>query len=399
MRWTSWLRRARQRRLCVVGLDLGPDACRLVVLSGTAVQAERVCCAERLQLPEGWLVNGEVMQPEPLGQWLRTYLEQGGYQPELAYLGLDSACVSQHCVTLAAGLSPADVTFQLQAEVQLMWPESAAEVCMDYTVETDVSTAHPQPYWVQVAPRRRVEVLQALAQHAGLPLAVVESRQDAAQRTERSKALTGLSQTSVALALQCENAFGLALRAWHDEGFNFLPHREDAEHALRRAWLLRAATCAVGGVVLAAGFVALIDLAVKAQQAPIADVAASARAFADAQTAHAKAKARQDRHAEQSRWLKAKQNLQSQSLQWSRVLSQAAQGVWVVSVKQQGTHWTVQGEALSAKHAQQLVQQLKALDIWAQAPELPQLQAMPAVSTTGWPVWQFRIEADLKVGA
>jgi hypothetical protein len=90
--------------------------------------------------------------------------------------------------------------------------------------------------------------------------------------------------------------------------------------------------------------------------------------------------------------------LQSQSLQWSRVLSQSAQGVWVASVKQQGTRWTVQGEALSSRHAQQLVKQLKALDIWAQAPELPQLQVMPAVSTTGLPVWQFRIEADLKVG-
>jgi len=72
--------------------------------------------------------------------------------------------------------------------------------------------------------------------------------------------------------------------------------------------------------------------------------------------------------------------------------------VWVASVKQQGTRWTVQGEALSATHAQQLVAQLTALDIWAQAPALPQLQITSAVSTTGLPVWQFRIEADLKVG-
>jgi hypothetical protein len=70
----------------------------------------------------------------------------------------------------------------------------------------------------------------------------------------------------------------------------------------------------------------------------------------------------------------------------------------VAHVSQQGTRWTVQGEALSSKHAQHLVQQLKALDIWAQAPELPHLQVLPAVSTTGLPVWQFRIEADLKVG-
>jgi hypothetical protein len=45
-----------------------------------------------------------------------------------------------------------------------------------------------------------------------------------------------------------------------------------------------------------------------------------------------------------------------------------------------------------------LVQQLKVLDIWAQAPELPQLQVTPVVPSTGLPVWQFRIEADLKEG-
>jgi hypothetical protein len=58
----------------------------------------------------------------------------------------------------------------------------------------------------------------------------------------------------------------------------------------------------------------------------------------------------------------------------------------------------LQGEALSSEHAKQLIQQLKTLDIWSQAPELLELQVTPAVSTTGLPVWQFRIEADLKVG-
>ena len=128
------------------------------------------------------------------------------------------------------------------------------------------------------------------------------------------------------------------------------------------------------------------------------DRAVSERAFDEAQQAYARAKALEKRRADQSHWLRVRQDLQSQSLQWSRVLSQGAQGVWVASVKQDGTRWTVQGEALSSMHAQRLVQQLKALDIWAQAPELPQLQVMPTASTTGLPVWQFRIEADLKVG-
>jgi Tfp pilus assembly protein PilN len=90
--------------------------------------------------------------------------------------------------------------------------------------------------------------------------------------------------------------------------------------------------------------------------------------------------------------------VQSQTLRWSQVLSHATQGVWVASVQQQGARWTVQGEALSSDHVQRLLAQLKALDIWAQAPELPHLQVVPANARSGLSVWQFRIEADLKVG-
>ena len=333
-----------------------------------------------------------------LGQWLRAYLQAGDYQPELAYLSVDSACVSNHLVTLAAGLSPDDVAFQLQVEVQSVLPAYAADVCMDYTLDTAQPTAAERRYLVQAVSRLRVEALQRVAQHAGLNLAGIEPRQDAARRTQVNDVFAALPQASAALALQSDEAFGLALRAWRDEGVNFLPHREATQHALRRAWLLGVAVCAMGGAFLAAGFAMVMASAADRTQPRPHEVVASARAFEEAQKIHAQTKTQQDRYAEQARWLKARQDLQSQSLQWSRVLSQATQGVWVASVKQQGTRWTVQGEALSSSHAQQLVKQLKALDIWMQAPELPQLQVMPAVSTTGLPVWQFRIEADLKVG-
>jgi hypothetical protein len=152
------------------------------------------------------------------------------------------------------------------------------------------------------------------------------------------------------------------------------------------------------GALSATGLALVMTSAAETKRHHLGDVVASARAYDDAQKTHAQAKAEDERRAEQARWFKVRQDLQSQSLRWSRVLSHAARGVWVSSVNQQGTRWTVQGEALSSNHAQQLVQQLKTLDIWAQAPELPQLQLTPAVSTTGLPVWQFRIEADLKVG-
>ena len=398
MRWTSWLPKPRPRRLCAVGLDIGPDSTSLVVLSGSLSQPDSVCCAERLELPAGLVDHGEVLQSVLLGHWLRAYLESGDYQPHAAYLGLDSACVSNHLVTIAAGLSPEDVVFQLQVEVQSLLPNYASEVCIDYSLDKAPAQEGEQRYVVQAAPRLRVEVLQRVAHFAGLKAVVVESRCDAAHRTEVSDALSTLPQASAALALQCDEAFGLALRAWQNDGVNLLPHSDEAHHLLRRAWLLGVAVCAMGGAFLAAGFAMVMASAADSRQPLVADVEASMRALDDAQKAHAQAKTVQERTTEQARWLKARQDLQSQSLQWSRVLSHAAQGVWVASVKQQGTRWTVQGEALSSNHAQQLVKQLKALDIWAQAPELPQLQLMPSVSTTGLPVWQFRIEADLKVG-
>jgi hypothetical protein len=138
--------------------------------------------------------------------------------------------------------------------------------------------------------------------------------------------------------------------------------------------------------------------AAQSQQPDASQVTAAAQAFDEAQKAHAQLKTLHARRTEQTRWLQERQDLQSQSLRWSRVLSQSADGVWIAGVKQQNAHWVVQGEALSAQHAQQLVAQLKALDIWRHVPELPLLQVMPAVSATGLPVWQFRIEADLKVG-
>jgi Tfp pilus assembly PilM family ATPase len=255
----------------------------LVVLSGSPSQPDSVCCAEILDLPDGCVVNGKVLQSLALGQWLRTYLDASDYQPTLAFIGLDSACVSNHIVMLAAGLAPDDVAFQLQAEVQSLLSEYAGEVCIDYAVDTEPAPAGEQGYLVQAAPRPQVEALQRVAQAAGLKAQVIEPRHDAARRTEQSHAFAALPQASVALALQCSEAFGLALRAWHEEGTNFLPYREDAQHVLRRAWLLGVAVCAMGGAFLAAGFAFAMASAAETKHHHLDDAVASARAHDDAQ--------------------------------------------------------------------------------------------------------------------
>lgn len=399
MRWTSWRPSVQPQGLRVVGLDMGPEGCSLVVLGGSVAAPDRVCCAERLALSAAWVEHGEVLDPVALGQWLRAYLEGGDHPPQLAYVGLDEACVSHHSVTVAAGLSPDDVAFQLLAEVQAVLPVYAADVWIDYTLDSEPAPEGEQRYMVHAAPRSRVQALRRVVEVAGLKAVAVEPRDAAARRAGLYVAWRALPQAHTTLALACDEALGLALRAWHETGINFLPYREDAQHVLRRAWSWGVALCAMGGAFLAAGFAMAFVFAAKHQQPHSHEVVAATRAFDEAHKAHAPIQAQQDRWVEQTRWLNAGQGVPSQTWRWSQVLSHSTQGVWVASVKQQGTRWTVQGEALSSEHVQQLVAQLKGLDIWAQAPELPHLQVSPATSRTGVPVWQFRMQADLKAGS
>ena len=395
MRWMPWFRRSQPRYRCVVGLEVGDDACRCVVLTGTAAQPDAASCAVSLNLPKGWVAHGEILQAVAFGQWLRTHLDAGGYQPEGAYIGLEDACLSNHLITLATSLSEDDVAFQLQVEVQSLLPDSAAEVCIDYSLDTGPVETGELRYRVQAAPLARVEAWLQAAHAAGLTVLAMEPCTDAAYRAQ---SCTSLFVASAGADLARDAALGLALRAWHEAGVNFLPHRGIKQQVLRRAWWLGMVVCAIGGAILATGFAMAISSAAQPQHPRRADLGGSARAYDEAQKDHAHAKRVQQRNADQARWLQIRRDVQSQSLQWGRVLSQAPQGVWVSRVKQQGERWTVQGEALSSNHAAQLMRQLQALDIWTQTPELSQMQVMPAGSTTGMPIWQFRIEADLKGG-
>jgi Type IV pilus assembly protein PilM len=394
MPWRSRLWRAQPLQLSVVGLDLSPPACCLVVLSGSHTQAQRVYCEENLRVPAGWVAQGNVLQPEALGEWLGACVKAAGHAATAVYMGLDDACVSTHRITLAAGLSPEDVAFQLHAEVAAMQPQDA-EVCIDYCSDPAHAPEGEQGYLVQVAPRARVDALQRVAKAAGWRAGSVEPRVQALPRAQLGQALMNVSPSGVTDTGQCDAALGLALCAWHGHGVNFLPYRDEAQQVLRRACFVRCARFACGGVMAAACLALTLSWLAQRQTQQLGDMAALTHAAAQAQKEHAHAQAMQQRHAAQTQWLKTRQTVQAQTLQWSDVLSHAAHGVWVAHVTQQGAHWSVQGEALSSAHVQQLVQQLKSLDIWAQAPALPQLQRLPAGASAGLPVWQFRIDADL----
>ena len=75
----SWLRKHTARRRCVAGLDVSADGVRLVILAGDAQSPDTVCCAEKLAIPHGWVVDGVVQSPQALVNWLHDFLKNNDY--------------------------------------------------------------------------------------------------------------------------------------------------------------------------------------------------------------------------------------------------------------------------------------------------------------------------------
>jgi hypothetical protein len=155
--------------------------------------------------------------------------------------------------------------------------------------------------------------------------------------------------------------------------------------------------------MLAAGFAMVMTASAETAQHRLRQMPPADKVLAQARDNYQHAQAVQKLQTQRKQWLQSRQIKQTQSLAWTQALSQASQGVWVSHIRQQGEHWQVEGEALSSAHAQRLLGHLKALDIWAKPPELPQLElgqsvTAGAISANGASVWLFRIEAELKAG-
>ncbi|MBU3647511.1 MAG: hypothetical protein FGM56_05480, partial [Limnohabitans sp.] len=201
MHWKSWLPGARRR--CVLGVDVGLRSCRLVVLSGSRTQPDMVCAAEQVELPEdGWMTQGQVWSSTELGRWLRQHVQQNDYDVDGMYMCIDDASISHHSITLSPGLTEDDVTFQVLAEVQALLRVSAADLSVDYGLETPLQLAvqekdHKLVYRAAAAPRAQVDALRRMAKTAQIKLFAVEGRGEAIRRTQSHEILHTLPPASV----------------------------------------------------------------------------------------------------------------------------------------------------------------------------------------------------------
>lgn len=401
----------RSQNLVVGGLDVWGDAAHLVVLTGTAFAADGVSCAERLALPEDCMVEGHLVQPDVLGRWFKDWLSVRDLHLDSLLVAVPEADVVRGTLRLPLDLQPDDVAFQMAAELQAA--PNDPPVSWDYTEHDGVIQAAfvtPIPevatptsldertYAWATAPRARVDAWQQFALAACIRLSAVMPRDDVQMNTHNHVLMAQLPPAQAGLARQYAEALGLALGAWHDAGFNFLPHRALKQRALRRRWLQRMAAGTLSGALLACGMAVWMTHMATNLSDETGDIVAVEQALKEVRSTQKQAQTALTEAQALAQWLHGQAGVQQQTLQWSRVLAQHSQGLWLSEVKQQQAHWSVKGEALSAAQAQHLAQQLKGLDIWAQAPELRHLELTPPQSATGLSVWHFRIEADLKAG-
>lgn len=396
MNWRSWLSSRNAQTRTVAGLDVGADVCQLVILSGPKTGPTHVCCVEFLDVPSACRSKGQVLQPTHLGHWLKDYLETKGHGVDALCLGLPDADISDHQVTLANGLSDEDVAFQLAIELA----DDDAQACIDFQQsprqEDDVAEpSDDMPYQVRVVPRAKVTSLQQVAKAAKLNLHGVYGRGDAWQCTQT---VSTLPTMGVSLALQCEVAFGLALCAWHEKIFNFLPYRAHRMATKRRAWARAVGACVVGGLLSSVGLMWGLSFAAQIKMATLGDSVTVTRAWEEAKQAHANSLQRQQHATQQHQWLAERQSIQRQTLQWAHILNQTTSRVWVSQLTQQGSSWSLQGEALTSEDVHTLVTQLNALDIWLKKPEISQQQGLPTALRAALPVWRFQVNAELKGG-
>lgn len=400
----SLLRKHAARRRCVAGLDVSADGVRLVILEGDAQLPHTVCCAEKLAMPQPWVVDGRVQSPQALVHWLQQFLQDNDYSVQRWFIGLTDDQVRYHSVSLPAGLSVEDVAFQLQLETREVFADLASSFALDYEIDLDPgnSSAASLRYLVGACPQACADSWLAFARMGNFQVAALEPRRDALSRLGHAHLTGGMPAVSVALALQCDVALGLALAGWAKVGYNFLPHRPLWFKALRRACWLGMAVCAMGGAMLAAGFALVMSASADATQQQLQHDQSAEKALAQARQGYRQAQATQKLQTQRAQWVRQRQAQQAHSLAWSQTLSQASQGIWVSHIQQQGERWQIEGEALSSSHVQRLLGQFQALDIWAKPPELPQLHIGPGSvsgdAASSASVWIFRIEGELKAG-
>lgn len=187
-----------------LGLDLQPDAARLVALGRTSrgqLVLEHCACEP---MAPACLVDGRVDNFDALTQTVSRLLRRSGVRAVHVAMALPEAAVIVRRITLPQMLAAEELQTRVRSEAERLIPVPLQEVYLDYAVLEPraalaaqdgsahtpwpvrrVQDADPMDLLLVAARRERVRELQALAEAVGLKAVAVDVAAFAARRAVR----------------------------------------------------------------------------------------------------------------------------------------------------------------------------------------------------------------------
>jgi len=163
-----------RRRSALVGVDLGPDAVRLLQLTrgDAGVQVSHYA---REPLPPGVVVDQQVADIEAVGAAIARARECSGSQARYAAVALAAPAAVLRLVSVPAGLNETDLETQLELEAARILPAANGSLHLDFEVLGPVPD-DPNQMQVLLAVAQPAPVHRCVAalKRGGLRAAVVD---------------------------------------------------------------------------------------------------------------------------------------------------------------------------------------------------------------------------------
>lgn len=158
----------------IVGVDISTWGIKAVALSGTmdSPVLESLAC---VKLPAGHVVDGNVAKLSEVAVLLRKLLAKSGIGAKKIALALPSSAVITKKIVVEANLNALDMETQVEEEARQYIPFPLEEVSLDFcTVGPNPQRPEMVDVLIAAARRERVQILQELAELAGLEAGVVD---------------------------------------------------------------------------------------------------------------------------------------------------------------------------------------------------------------------------------
>jgi type IV pilus assembly protein PilM len=135
----------------VVGIDIGSSAIRAVEVSNPATASSTVVRYHEVDLPEGAVSRGEVLEPNTVAESLRQLWAEGGFKTKNVVLGMGNQRVLARDLTVPR-MSLEHIRESLPFEVQEMLPVPVADALLDfYPVSESVGENGPVVHGLLIA--------------------------------------------------------------------------------------------------------------------------------------------------------------------------------------------------------------------------------------------------------